>query len=747
MTATPARWPTSNAEFLRGVFNPLPAASWPVLCGFVGNPSDRKDKQTNWTGHPWVAGCATDDPARNWYFTLGTYPHDGAGRVHRDKERVATIYGVLVDDIGTRAPLSRLESLPPSVLTMTSASNFQALYLFDQPSTDAAAVQALQSSLIAAGLSDPGADGPASRYARMPFASNRKYSPPQSCYLVEWHPERRYSIDAIMRGLNLSVVAPRTTLALDVPNDGPCAEWRGPESDEALREIAMRSRSAANVFGDGVSFAQLWEADADALGRKWPSSGRAYDASSADMALAQRLAFFTGRDQARIDRMMRASALARDKYERADYLPRTISAACAQQRDVYAAPRLSSIPAAAAETPVESLTFAAASAGWIDAKLENVFDALISAESGVRIALDLFLEAIMLSGSEGKWKPFTDADYGRLRAQFGRRGFKPVSPEIMKTAVLMAAEENKFDSAIQWAEGLQWDGVPRIDTVLPTYYRTADTPYNRAVGAYLFTALAARALQPGAQVDMVPVFVGIQGARKTSAIRVLSPDIRFFSEINLKKIDDENMARRVRGKLVGEIAELRGLAGRDQESVKAWITRREETWRPLFREFETTYPRRLVLIGTANEREFLDDPTGERRWLPVTSGAVDVEALERDCAQLWAEGVHRFKASGVAWRDAEQLARAEHARFKVLDPWAEPVERWLSEPTADEKRARSGKAGFKMEEIFSGALSRNIGTVPMADSKRMGKVLRSLGMERTEGRVNGKTVNLWARVI
>lgn len=123
--------------------------------------------------------------------------------------------------------------------------------------------------------------------------------------------------------------------AATVPDDGPCAEWSGPSDDDALLEIAMRSHSRASVFGDGVTFTELWNADADALGRKWPGDGRPYDASSADASLAARLAFFTGKDQARVDRMMRRSGLDRDKFERPDYLPRTIAAACAQVREVY----------------------------------------------------------------------------------------------------------------------------------------------------------------------------------------------------------------------------------------------------------------------------------------------------------------------------------------------------------------------------------------------------------------------------
>lgn len=128
---------------------------------------------------------------------------------------------------------------------------------------------------------------------------------------------------------------PRAAAVADASDDGTCAGWSGPTDDDALLEIAMRSRSSAAVFGDGVTFAALWNADADALGRKWPGDGRPYDASSADASLAARLAFFTGRDAGRCDRLMRRSALAREKYERPDYLPRTIAAACAQVREVY----------------------------------------------------------------------------------------------------------------------------------------------------------------------------------------------------------------------------------------------------------------------------------------------------------------------------------------------------------------------------------------------------------------------------
>lgn len=119
-----------------------------------------------------------------------------------------------------------------------------------------------------------------------------------------------------------------------LPDAGPRADWRGPTDDAELLRRALRSQSAGSVFGGKASFANLWNADADALARAFPGSseGAAYDASSADAALAQHLAFWTGCDGARMKELMLQSFLAREKWEaRADYLDRTIATACKQQ--------------------------------------------------------------------------------------------------------------------------------------------------------------------------------------------------------------------------------------------------------------------------------------------------------------------------------------------------------------------------------------------------------------------------------
>lgn len=118
----------------------------------------------------------------------------------------------------------------------------------------------------------------------------------------------------------------------------PHPEWSGYTDDDELIDAAIRSRSKKNIFAGKCSFSDLWHARVDALAREFPpqKSMDFFNASSADAALAQHLAFWTGADCARMERLIRASGLLRDKWDtRDDYLPRTILNACARQKEFH----------------------------------------------------------------------------------------------------------------------------------------------------------------------------------------------------------------------------------------------------------------------------------------------------------------------------------------------------------------------------------------------------------------------------
>lgn len=138
-------------------------------------------------------------------------------------------------------------------------------------------------------------------------------------------------------------------------SDAPDPDWRGPTDDADLIRRALASRSAANTFGNKASFADLWENNTERLARAFPDPDRLYDASSADAALISHLAFWTGRHGARIERLMRQSKLVRDKWDREDYLPRTIANVLAKGGDALKdkVPEPPNTPAPVADAPMQ----------------------------------------------------------------------------------------------------------------------------------------------------------------------------------------------------------------------------------------------------------------------------------------------------------------------------------------------------------------------------------------------------------
>lgn len=385
--------------------------------------------------------------------------------------------------------------------------------------------------------------------------------------------------------------------------------------------------------------------------------------------------------------------------------------------------------------------------GKIENTIDNAYKAVkCPAFVGMNIRFDLFRDEIMFApAGSGQWQTFTDADYARLRIKMEQHGFMPIGRELIRDVVMLVADEQPFDSATIWLNGLEWDGVPRIETFYHTHFGTADTPYTRAVSMYMWTALAGRVLEPGIKADMVPILVGPQGCGKSSGVEALSPDPMFFTEISFAEKDDD-LARKMRGRLLAEIGELRGLNTKELESIKAFVTRTHENWIPKYREFATQFPRRLVFIGTTNEDEFLADKTGNRRWLPVEVSKVDVKAIKTDLLLLWAEARETFKRlGGVRFRDAERLAASVHETYTIKDAWLETVEKWLDTPDPMTNDIPRNCEFLRASDVLRDAIGLNPSHIGKREEMRISNVLQNCGYLRDKRFVNGKQIRVWVK--
>lgn len=401
--------------------------------------------------------------------------------------------------------------------------------------------------------------------------------------------------------------------------------------------------------------------------------------------------------------------------------------------------------------------------GRIEATVTNAVLALRRPDlCGEQVAWDEFRDEITVAkpGTVRAWVPMTDADVVRMRMRLEAIGFKAAPKELVRDALVLVAAEAKFDSARLWLEDVaeRWDGKARVEEFMLRYLGVEDDAagYARAVGRYLWTALAGRVLQPGVKADMVVILEGPQGIRKSSAIEALAPGEEFFVEVDLGE-DEADTVRKLRGALVGEIAELSGLHTRALEDIKKFVVRRVEKWVPKYKEFPSVFARRLVFLGTTNRTDILADETGNRRWLPVHVERTDVEGIVRDREQLWAEGAALFREGGVAWEAAERLAGVGgvHDAYTVEDAWAGAVAQWLAErdpfepvpPVAGAVSEGWGDSGFTTSDCLAGALRLSTKEMDRLAQKRISAILRRFGYKSQTVRIDGLPTWGWRKAV
>ncbi len=279
----------------------------------------------------------------------------------------------------------------------------------------------------------------------------------------------------------------------------------------------------------------------------------------------------------------------------------------------------------------------------------------------------------------------TDEDQTRIASWMIRSRYQMnVDESKVYRGAKIAAGADAFDSLRDYLDGLEWDGVPRIETFAEKYLGATGTDYTRfALKAYLVSA-AARGYEPGCKVDHVLVLAGSQDKGKTSALRALFGDLYTDSKIDLTSKDRfVNM----RGKWCISFDELASLGKSDHETVKNFITSQEDTYRAPYAAHSTEVPRRSVFAATVNPQEdcgYLKDATGNRRFWPIDCAVlqpIDFDALRADRDQVWAEAVALYRA-GTKWHPVtdyeKSLCRGEQDKRAERSAWSDIVAEWLN---------------------------------------------------------------------
>jgi predicted P-loop ATPase len=358
--------------------------------------------------------------------------------------------------------------------------------------------------------------------------------------------------------------------------------------------------------------------------------------------------------------------------------------------------------------------------------------------------LTLAIEVHGGSAGAGARRDWSDSDTALYRALAELRGIsapdKPVARGDIEERARARAEASAYHPVRDYLTGLRWDGQPRLDQLWVRYFGAAAGPVHQALGACFALGAVRRAMQPGTKVDLMPILYGDQGVFKSTAIKVLAGR-DFYTDASPQFGHRSENTLTLTGCWIWEIPELEGFDRSEQNAIKAFVTRTEDHVLLPYARIKTRHPRHSVMLGTTNVEQCLKDPTGSRRHPVVAVGSIDVQGLEADRDQLWAEACVRAATAEPHWmgRELGQLMAEQNDQFQSND---ETYEAALLTWFGKEPRVRLCKDGVALDRFtIPEALLYAIGIPTERQDHRVqtraGQALNRLGMKPIRETVYG----------
>lgn len=316
-----------------------------------------------------------------------------------------------------------------------------------------------------------------------------------------------------------------------------------------------------------------------------------------------------------------------------------------------------------------------------------------------RIVTDEFAGRGLVTGSlpwnmDPEKRQWTDTDNSGFY-WYMETYYNITSRDKLYDALAIVGGQNKINEVKKYLQGITWDGVKRLETLLPDYLGTEDTPYIRAVMRKSLCAAVGRAVEGAVKYDYMPIITGPQGIGKSTFLAILGKE--WFSD-SLTSFEGKESAELIQGTWINEVGELTAFSKQETSAIKQFLSKCYDIYRAAYGRQTEKHPRRCVFFGTSNDNEFLKDSTGNRRFWPVDAGVHPAKKsiwkdLPEEVDQVWAEAY-------VYWALGEALYLSKEIEALAFEQ-------------QEKHREMSGKEGLIME-FLEKPVPKNWDQIPLS---------------------------------
>lgn len=320
------------------------------------------------------------------------------------------------------------------------------------------------------------------------------------------------------------------------------------------------------------------------------------------------------------------------------------------------------------------------------------------------------------------------------------------------------ATRNKRNPILEMIQNTQWDGRSRIEEIYRIFgIDEADHLSRTILRKWLMQCICGlhNTMENPFSLDIVLIFQGAQGIGKTRFLEKLALNSHYFGEG--RTFDPRNKDSQIEctSKWICELGEIGSTMKKDIDSLKAFLTNSTDEYRLPYGKAALRYARLTSFCGTTNDRQFLIDETGNRRFATISlrpDVQIDYETQVKpfDSLQLWAEVNHLVEtavANGSSYAACFRLNRGELADLNTRNAEHQKLMKGEAEVIDILAEESMEEAGYTIEQEYMTvvAFMELHPVLRRYSSAQIGKVLEKLGYPFTRRRINGSAVPLKVR--